>query len=194
MKTKLREKIMLLRDAHEGQDVRFKSHEIKKRLFELLEFRKAKIVMLYVALKGEVKTRAIIQESLAMGKRVVVPVTDFEKKEMKVSEIKSFSELEETKKGLYEPKKEFFREVSPAEIDIVIVPGLAFDSEGDRVGYGYGFYDNFLPKIKENILTIGLAFEFQIVYNIPTEKYDVSIKKIITEKRIIDIQCGKCLV
>ncbi|MFH1240400.1 MAG: 5-formyltetrahydrofolate cyclo-ligase [Candidatus Diapherotrites archaeon] len=194
MKQKLREKIMALRDAHAHEDITFKSHEIKKRLFNLSEFKKAKNVMFYAAMKGEVKTRAMIQETLAMGKKVIVPITDFEKQEISISEIKSFTELEEKKCGLYEPKKEFFREFDPKKVDFIIVPGLAFDCEGDRIGYGFGFYDKFLLKIKPTIPTVGLAFEFQIVYEIPREKHDVPIHKIVTEKRIIDTKQGKCVV
>ncbi len=192
MKKKLREKIMTLRNAHANEDLCFKSHEIKKRLFDLPEFRKAKAVMFYADIKGEVKTRSMIQETLAMGKKVIVPVTNFEKNEITISEIKSFTELEEKERGLYEPKEEFFRECNPEEIDFVIVPGLAFDCEGNRIGFGYGFYDKFLPTIHHKIPTVGLAFEFQIVYNIPCEEHDIPVKKIVTEKQVIDTKHGKC--
>lgn len=194
MKKKLRVKIIALRDAHANEDINFKSHEIKKRLFDLPEFKKAKVVMFYAAIKGEVKTRSMIQETLAMGKKVIVPVTDFEKKEISISEIKSFTELEEKNHGLYEPKEEFFREFEAEKLDFVIVPGLAFDCEGDRIGYGHGFYDKFLPKLKKEIPTVGLAFEFQIVYNLPCDEHDIPVKKIVTEKRVIVTKHGNCMV
>ena len=86
-----------------------------------------------------------------------------------------------------EPKKKFFRPVSPEDIDLVIVPGIAFDRSGERIGYGMGFYDRFLKKIRKDTSSIGLAYEFQIVDDIPSEETDVKVNKIITEKRVIKI-------
>jgi 5-formyltetrahydrofolate cyclo-ligase len=85
---------------------------------------------------------------------------------------------------ILEPRQECVNEVSPESIDLIIIPGVAFDGQGNRIGHGMGYYDRLLQK-KIRTHCLGLAFEFQIVESIPTEIHDVKIKKIITEERII---------
>jgi len=102
--------------------------------------------------------------------------------------LKNLNELEPGAFNILEPKKEFFRPVSPDDIDLVIIPGVAFDKDGDRIGYGMGFYDRFLRSMKKNIPVVALAYEFQIVDDIPVDDTDVTVHKIITEERIIEVE------
>ena len=85
--------------------------------------------------------------------------------------------------GILEPKKDKIKNISSDKIDLIIVPGVAFDLKGNRMGHGKGYYDRFLNLVKST--SIGLAFEFQIIENIPVESHDKPIDMIITEKRII---------
>jgi len=87
-----------------------------------------------------------------------------------------------------EPKKKYIKEHDPKDIDLVIVPGVGFDTNGNRIGYGFGYYDSFLSETKQEIPFIGLAFDFQIQDEIPCDESDKFIDKIITNKRIIECQ------
>jgi 5-formyltetrahydrofolate cyclo-ligase len=84
-----------------------------------------------------------------------------------------------------EPKSDKIKEIPLEKIELIIVPGVGFDEDGNRIGHGKGYYDNLLRN-SQKILHIGLAFESQIVKKIPTNSYDIPIKMIITEKRIIN--------
>jgi len=185
MKQKTRQEALAKRDALSVEEIAAKSKKIKEKLFELQEFQKAKTIMFYVSVRSEVRTIEMIEEALKAGKKIVVPVCDWRKNEMILSEIHSLEELEEKKFGLCEPKKEFFRELKAEHVDLVVVPGVAFDENGYRIGYGKGFYDKFFSKLQKRVPKIALAFELQILPAIPNHKHDQKINKIITEKRII---------
>ena len=123
-----------------------KSIEIKKRLFLLEEFKRAKLVMFYVSKGGEeVETKDMILETLRMGKRVAVPVTVLSEKNLYPAEITDYDkELSEGRYGILEPRQGSIRPVPLEEIDLVIVPGVAFDDKSNRLGRGEGYYDRFL--------------------------------------------------
>jgi 5-formyltetrahydrofolate cyclo-ligase len=87
--------------------------------------------------------------------------------------------------GILEPKGEFYRPFPLEEIDVVIVPGVAFDERGNRLGFGRGFYDKFLRRLSERVSFVALAFELQVVRRLPSQSHDVAVDYIITEKRII---------
>jgi 5-formyltetrahydrofolate cyclo-ligase len=185
-KDDIRKKILSLRDSLTEEEMESKSGLIQKRLFNLPEFKKARTVLFYVSTRNEVKTEKMIKSTLKQGKGVVIPISDVKGRKLILSELKDFdNELEIGTFNILEPKKEFFRPVSPEEIDFIIVPGIAFDKDGDRIGYGMGFYDKFLSSLKKRIPTVGLAYEFQIVDDIPVHDKDVTVNKVITEKRII---------
>ena len=121
-----------------------------------------------------------------MGKNIFVPIILTECTNLVPSKIIDFdNELEKGKKGILEPKKEFYRLFPLENIDLIIIPGVAFDLRGNRIGRGFGYYDNFLRKIHTSTKIVALAFEMQIVKKIITDKNDIPINKIITEKRII---------
>ena len=103
-------------------------------------------------------------------------------KTLEICQIKNISQLQKSHKKILEPHKDC-QKIAPEKIDLIIVPGIAFDKQKNRIGYGDGFYDRLLKKTK--CPTIALAYEFQIVHNIPGEKHDVKVDQIITEKRIL---------
>lgn len=189
MKKQLRQHIIELREAHEKVHAEEKSVLIKEKLFGMPEFKNAKTILFYVDIKGEVKTREMIEEALKLGKTIAVPIADFRTKKLILSEIKSLEELEEKKNGLVEPKKDCFRPLEKEKLELIVVPGIVFDRVGHRIGYSTGFYDRFLTELDKKIPTVGLAFEFQIAHSVPCEPHDVPVKKIITEKRIIERIC-----
>jgi len=183
MKEKLRKQIKEKRGRQSKEENRKKSKEIKERLFNLKEYRIARTVLFYVSYDGEVFTHDIIKEALD-DKRVVVPISDKEDCSLNLSILENWNDLEEGSYGILEPRKDCIKEISIDEIDLIIVPGVAFDLNGNRLGHGKGYYDRLLEKT--NAISIGLAFEFQIVKNIPTEINDKPVDLIITENRIIE--------
>ncbi|MEM3399790.1 MAG: 5-formyltetrahydrofolate cyclo-ligase [Candidatus Micrarchaeia archaeon] len=184
MKHAIREKIRKRRQAHSLEERRRKSELIMQRLFSLPEFKHAKTILMYISYEEEVQTHEMIERAVALGKRVVVPITDTETGELKLSLLKNMRELRKGAHGIYEPMH--IHQVSPEEIELAVVPGVAFDIEGTRLGHGHGYFDKLLKKIKAPF--IGLAFEFQVVFRIPREEHDVPVDKIITEKRILDVR------
>ena len=141
--------------------------------------------MFYVSFGSEVATHEMINRCFNTGKKVVVPLVDKQKRRLIPYRINSFDhDLTNGTMGILEPKKDRCREVLPKDVDIAIVPGLAFSEDGWRIGYGGGFYDRFLRELK--IKTVSLAFEMQIIDHLPfSPHYDVPVGCIVTEKRIV---------
>lgn len=143
--------------------------------------------MLFISFNNEVLTKPIIDNSIKHEKQVFIPVTVPKTKEIIVSELLNFEEdLEVGTFGLLEPKKDFLRPYSPEQLDLIIVPGVAFDSRGYRIGYGAGYYDRFLAKIDNDVPKISLAFDMQIINHVPNEEYDIPVDYIITESNFIE--------
>ena len=172
---------MAARDNMPPDERKAKSREIEERLFSLPEFRQAHTVMFFASFRSEVETHEMIRRALAEGKRVVLPKV--KGGELGLFEIKDFDkEVSPGAWGIPEPHE--FRPTKTDEVDLIVVPGAAFDAHGNRLGYGAGFYDKLLSTYKGMIGA--LAFELQIVPNIPADSHDVPVKKIVTEKRVIE--------
>jgi len=127
----------------------------------------------------------MIQESLAAGKRVVVPKVNEKDHTLSLSLLSKWSDLSPCSYNILEPRPECLSEVVVESIDLMILPGVVFDEKGNRIGHGLGYYDRLLRKEKKASV-IALAFECQMVQNIPVEKHDMRVEKIITEDRIIN--------
>lgn len=186
----LRERIRRKRQQLSREEVGEKSKLIEEKLFSLPEFQSARTVVFYVAMKksNEVETEEMIKESLKLGKRVLVPITDLVEDKIVFSEIKSFEDLIPSTFDILEPMPEI-RKILPYEaIRLIVVPGIVFDLQGHRIGYGLGFYDKVLPQLTKYVSRIGLAFEMQVVEKLPNEDYDVRLDKIITEERIVECE------
>lgn len=185
-KKALRQEIIGKRSQLTEEEILEKSSKIKNRLFQLEEFKSANFIFSFISFGDEIHTHDIIKETLAMNKRVGVPITIDKPRKLLVSEIKDFNEeLEIGYYNILAPKKEFERIVPPDLINLVLVPGLAFDSDGYRTGYGGGYYDRFFANANKNIVKIGLCFDLQIVSEVPRDIYDIPVDYIITEDRII---------
>jgi len=184
MKEDLRKEGMQIRKNLPETELLEKSKQIKKRLYKMKEFQQASTILFYVSYDNEVYTHDIIKENLSSGKNVVVPITDAKKHCLILSKLNNWEDLECSTYSILEPKKNCIREVSLDEIDLILVPGVVFDESGNRIGHGAGYYDKLLKNSK-NASHIGLAFEVQIVDNIPAEEHDIKVDKIVTEERII---------
>jgi len=186
-KVEIREKILKKRLSLSSEEIKDKSHQIFLNLVKTIEFLNSQNIMFYVATRSEVQTEEMIKASLKMGKNIFVPIILSDCINLAPSRLIDFDkELEKGKKGILEPKKEYHRLFPSENIELMILPGIAFDLTGNRIGRGLGYYDNFLKKISPSAKLIALAFEMQIVKKVPAGKDDIPVHKIITEKRIIN--------
>jgi len=185
-KEEIRRKIIKKRLSLSPEYIKNISEQVCINLAETVEYIDSQNIMLYVATRSEVQTEEMIKISVKVGKNIFVPIILTECINLAPSTIYDFdNELEKGKKGILEPKKEYYRLFPPEDIDLIIVPGVAFDLNGNRIGRGFGYYDNFLRKVRFSAKIIALAFEIQIVKKIPNDKNDIPVHKIITEKRTI---------
>jgi 5-formyltetrahydrofolate cyclo-ligase len=160
------------------------SHGIVNRLLSLPEFRQARCVLFYIAFRSEVETQPAIDHTLALGKTVAVPVATREPRALVPCRYSCAADLARTSLGVLEPKPECACPVEPDLIDLVVVPGTAFDPHGGRLGYGLGYYDRLLGSIPR-ALRVALAFECQLVGLVPVEPHDLPVDIILTEERIL---------
>ncbi len=177
----LREGMRKLREKLSEEQVKENSSAIAKRLLQLEEYAKANTVMFYMGVNKEVKTEEAVKEALESGKKVAVPVSDLENRRITAMQLTSLNELRPGAYGIPEPAGG--KEVDSESIELVIVPGLAFDGKGNRVGYGLGFYDRFLSSITAK--KVALAHEMQIVDRVFATGADAAMDAIVTEKRVI---------
>lgn len=166
---------------------KIKDSLIRERLLGLPEFRRAGSVLLYASFRSEVSTVEIIEEALAMGKAVSVPKSDPEALSLTPRSITGLGDLSPGYMGIPEPR-DAAPMVANNEVEMVIIPGTAFDPNGWRLGYGKGYYDKFLHGLKGRVLLVALAFEEQLVEGLPHEGHDVPVDIIVTDKRVI--RCG----
>ena len=190
MKGNLRKTMVEKRNSISESELIGKSDKIKKNIFEMEEYRKAKTILFYVSYKSEVNTHDMIKESISRKKKVVVPKTDKKNRKLMLSELTSWDDLEWGSYNILEPKKRCLKEVPVESIDLMFIPGIVFDAHGNRIGHGMGYYDRLL-KNSYAAPHVGLAFELQIVDEIPAEAHDVKVNKIVTEERIINCKDAK---
>ncbi len=176
-------KIMLdRRNKLSDEEITAKSKKIMDFVFSLEQFSKAKTVMFYVDAKNEVRTKEAIMKALKLNKRVVVPKV-YKHQVLKAIQIKGLDELCLGTFGILEPVHD--QQAFPRDIDLVLVPGVAFDEDGYRLGYGGGYYDNFLPQLRANVKKVAIAFDIQVLKTVPSEKHDVRMDFIITESKVL---------
>jgi 5-formyltetrahydrofolate cyclo-ligase len=147
---------------------------------------KASIILCYVSFGSEVDTHALIQEALRTKKQMVIPLHDPEKIGTPLSELKRFGDLGPNHRGVLQLSPEFRRLIDPARVELALLPGIAFDRQGGRVGFGGGYFDRLLPSMTK-ALFIGLAFESQLTKDpLPLEPHDVRMHALVTEKAVVE--------
>ncbi|MHA1131451.1 MAG: 5-formyltetrahydrofolate cyclo-ligase [Candidatus Helarchaeota archaeon] len=186
VKQSLRRRLLALRNSQMDESVIEKSERICARVLHMSEYRRSRVIMLYSGKAKEVQTDTLIRAALKR-KRVVLPISDVEKRVLKLSEIKDYDlELEPGAFNILEPKKEYIRPISINQLDLIIVPGIAFDYRGNRLGYGFAYYDKLLSRVHRRIPFMGLAFHFQMYNRLPHSRYDIPMNVVVTEQRIIN--------
>jgi 5-formyltetrahydrofolate cyclo-ligase len=176
------------RKAQENKDE--VSASIVKRFMDLPEYGSAETVMFYIDVRDEVRTRHALPEALQSGKRIVIPYCV--DGELELFHLESMEELDVGMYKILEPKDELrtvaAKRLEATDLDLIMVPGVAFDRNGGRTGHGKGYYDKLLEHARTNTPLVALAFECQIFDEIPCEEHDIYMDKVVTES---DTYVGK---
>ena len=184
-KQRIREQAHAARNALPNKDEL--SRTIVGTFMALPEYAAAKTVMFYIDVRSEVRTRFALPDALASGKRIVVPWCN-DAGELELFHLTSMEELSVGMYKILEPKPELrgiaAKRLQPEDLDLVMVPGVAFDRTGARMGHGKGYYDKLLQHARPDAPLVALAFECQLFPEIPTQAHDIFMDKIITEAAV----------
>lgn len=168
------------------------SAQVCRRVMALDAFLTADTVMMFLPLPGEVDICSVALRCFQTGRTVCVPRVNWERKRMTAVEIRDIdANLRETRHGVREPSEG--RPIPLEQIGLVLVPGLAFDAQGGRLGRGGGFYDRFLEPgaandrlRSHNWFTCGVCFDFQVVDRVPTDDNDIRLDAVATDRRLLE--------
>lgn len=185
MKKEFRKKVLSERKMKDKDFITTNSNIITEKLLKMDCVKNASNIMLYLDFNNEVATDHLINELIALGKTVTSPITLVEERLLIPAQI---TDLETgIKFGAYnirEPKPDS-PTVDIRDLDLVIVPAVAYSEDCYRLGYGGGYYDRFIEKLRNDAVTVGIAFELQIYPEVPTEEHDAQLDYIVTESRTL---------
>mgnify|MGYP006138188889 FL=1 len=164
------------------------SVQITDRVMQLPDYVAANCVMWYVDVRDEARTRHALPAALASGKRIVIPYCV--EGELELFHLESMDELETGMYKILEPRAELrdvaAKRIDVGSLDLILVPGVAFDERGGRTGHGKGYYDKLLENAKAETPLISLAFECQMFDGIPMQDHDIFMDKVVTESKVYD--------
>lgn len=185
-KQQIRENIARMIDALKPEAIAEKTKAIEERLFEFANFLEARIILLYAAAANEVDTTEIIKRSFMYSKIVVLPAFDPEGHKMMLMKVDHpDKDLIRGPRGNLEPNPERCKVVPIDCLDIAIIPGLAMDEKGGRIGSGQGYYDRLIPELPITTRKVGLVLEDQMIPMVPLESHDKHVDIVVTEERVI---------
>ena len=185
-KEQFRRYILRLRDRQSTRDIEQKRMEIMDQVLHLNEYVRARGIACYVSKDSEVDTRRLIRKALDAHKRVLVPVVKKGDIDLFFSEIKDLGkELAPGSFNIPEPKAEYLRPASLDAVDALFVPGIVWDKEGYRLGWGRGYFDRVLKTLPEHVRSIGISFNLQLVNRVPRDQFDLPVNTVVTESRVV---------
>ena len=164
------------------QQVSCQSHALQLRFLALPEYQRAQVLALYAPIHREVETSVVALEALAAGKTLLYPAV--EGSELQFRRVLELDDLMPGRYGIPEPKGEAW---DPSDVDLIVVPGVAFDQSGRRLGYGKGYYDRSLHRLEGSGRLAGFCYEFQLFEEIVGEPHDVTMDLIVTELRVVRV-------
>ena len=183
-KKEIRQKMLAKRRALSASEIDEKSLALRDQIVSLPAYQKAKRIMAYLSMKGEADLDPLIRQALADGKEIYIPVC-LPEKQMEAGRLLS---MEHFKKGPYGLRDlpDGYAVISPEELDLVLVPGVACTKEGIRLGMGAGYYDRYLSYVpfEKRVVTL---WDFQVIADIPFEPFDQKMAQIVTEKSVISV-------
>jgi 5,10-methenyltetrahydrofolate synthetase len=184
IKAHLRKTVLGRRDAMDAGTRAASSRAIVQKVVGLAAYREARAIMAYAGFGSELQTDAFLRHTLNEGKSLLLPRVNRQKKLLDVYEVRDQAQdLEAGTWGIREPRPDRCDPADPRVADFVLVPGLAFDAHGGRLGYGAGFYDRLLSgSVSPQACLVAGAFETQMVEEVPMDEHDVPVDVVVTEK------------
>jgi 5-formyltetrahydrofolate cyclo-ligase len=162
------------------------SRRVWERVAALPCYQRARVVLGYMAFDHEVLTDGLMQQTMVSGKQLVLPMVLGDRQDMALYVIEDLGcDVAPGYRGILEPQPQRTRAVAPETLELALIPGIAFDLRGGRLGFGTGFYDRLLSRLPQGIPTVGLAFDFQVIPRLPCQPHDMLLEAIVTEHRII---------
>ena len=182
-KATLRDEIKITLGALSPEQLHTRSADACQKLLALEAIRRASTIMLYMPIPGEVDLTPAALWCFRYGKTVAVPTVDWKRRDMRLVEVTTFDDefMDVDERGIRTPRDG--RPLPADLVDVIVVPGRAFDTEGRRLGRGGGFYDRFLNRYADRPTLVGLAFDAQIVEHVPTAAHDIPMDFLVTERR-----------
>jgi 5-formyltetrahydrofolate cyclo-ligase len=178
-KAALRSELLAERARMAPYEVWLSSRAIFRKLVSEPVFRQAGNICCYISYDNEVHTHGFILNCLKAGKTVVVPKTD-KKQGILLAKFTDFGSLERGHFGILEPKDGIWIPYDPDELDIAVIPAVAFDRSGNRLGFGAGYYDKFLAPRNKKLFLVGVAHDFQLLERLPVCEHDIAMHQVIT--------------
>lgn len=185
-KNRLRQSILEKRLSLTEENVLSISQKIQERLLASPFWIGKERIGLYSAIKNEIQTRLLFMRGLEEGISIYFPRVE---QGIKFYEVKEPSDLQKGAWGILEPKDECPPLLKDESLGLLVVPGLVFDRQGHRLGYGKGFYDAVLEQFPTQ--TLGLSYDFQIVDELPVEPWDRKVRRVLTEKKLYEFENSK---
>ncbi|MFC1809927.1 5-formyltetrahydrofolate cyclo-ligase [Patescibacteria group bacterium] len=182
-KAEIRKRIKAKRDKLKFEQKKKMDQKICDKLHKSKYWKQARTILIYVSHKNEVDTNHLILMYIN-EKHIIVPKTNPKNHTLTLHKINSLDDLEEKNYGILEPKPKT-KKIKPDQIDLAIIPGIAFDKKGHRIGFGKAYYDRLNKNLK--CPKLGLAYGFQIIDNIPAQSHDIPLDLILTEEKTIKI-------
>lgn len=188
MKNQLRQYYKQLRKQLSPATVKKYSAQIAAQLFALPLWQASQTIMLYLSFQNEVSTAAIYQEGWQKGKTMLIPICAPQNGLMEMSCITSMEQLVCNRYGIGELPTNLQQIIAPEQIDLCLIPGIAFDHTGNRLGFGAGYYDRYLPRLRPGVKRLALAYECQLSpQTLPTDEHDLPMDYILTERQLYQI-------
>lgn len=188
-KKELRKKVLEAREKISDEELNRRSKIILEKVKEMDEFKNSKTIMIYVSYGKEINTYDFIRECISMGKNVITPICKYCDRTLILGQTKSFpEEFQMTKYGILELDSDKCEHVDAKDLDLIIMPGVAFTKEGDRMGYGGGYYDKLLSMCSDKLVTIAPVLQDFIFDEIPTEPHDIRMDYVVTEEEMYKIR------
>ena len=180
VKQRLRREMLAERRSLSAAAIKMGSEAIAAYFCAWPAYQAAKVVMLYLAMSDEPQTAALIEHAWQAGKTVAVPLMGDRYGFMEAAALECWDDLTTGRLGLKMPDPMKARRLDPAAIDLIVVPGVAFDPAGRRLGMGAGYYDRFLPQATR-ACRLGLAWSIQVAEEVPADEFDVRMDYLLTE-------------
>jgi 5-formyltetrahydrofolate cyclo-ligase len=187
LKKQTRKEMIRLLESISPSVRKAKGKMIADKLLDLKEYRDAKNVLLFASFRNEVDTFPVIKDALKNKAVVVLPRVNTIKKELELFSIRDVEELRPGYASIPEPEPDDARSFPSTNIDFILVPGLAFDSQGRRLGYGGGYYDRLLERLGPGPVRVAVAYTEQIIDNVPSTDHDKKVNIIVTDMGTITV-------